>query len=251
MFRFTQRGGEPTTLANVLLRKLRLFERRPDLAARGTYAITSDVDPEVVDLFFARVMGDEAKVVTAANAEQLRDLSDELRFSGFDDEIRAVLDGDWKVRKDLVDLQDRVDKHDMVIEEIQRQVLALKGELQMQWWVTKRAVDVTLDAPEYLKKEIGEAKKEDEDAKSEAGDGENETEASKKELEDAKQESENAKKEVENVKRELENVKKELEDAKKESEIAKTECENAKREGQDAKQESESAKKQLDGIREC
>ena len=123
-------------------------------------------------------MGDEAKVVTADNAEQLRDLSDELRFSGFDDEIRAVLGGDWKVRKDLVDLQDRVDKHDMVIEEIQRQVLALKGELQMQWRVTKRVVDVTLDAPEDLKKEIEEAKKEDEDAKSEAGDTESETEAS-------------------------------------------------------------------------
>ena len=51
---------------------------RPDLAAKGLYAITSDVGREVDEVFFARLMGDEAGVVTADNAEQLRALCDEL-----------------------------------------------------------------------------------------------------------------------------------------------------------------------------
>ena len=100
--------------------KIGLLQRQPDLPAKGRYTIASDVGREVVDLFFRRVMGDETAVATAENAEQLRALCDELGFAGFDDELRALLGGDWKVRRDLVGLRGRVDRHDVVIEELQR-----------------------------------------------------------------------------------------------------------------------------------
>ena len=137
MFPFAHLGRE-VTVPKIFLAKLRLFESRPDLAARGRYTITSDVDREVVDLFFARVLGDQAEVVTADNAEKFRALCDELGFAGFEDEIRALLGGDSKVRRDLVGLQGRVDRHDVIIKELQRRVCALQRELQFQSGVPER-----------------------------------------------------------------------------------------------------------------
>ena len=102
MFCFAQpRTHDNVRIPKRLLSELRLFQTNPDLVAAGRYAITSAVDPEVVDLFFGRVGGDTEKVVTQENAEQLRALCDELGFSGFDDELRAVLGSDWKVRKEF------------------------------------------------------------------------------------------------------------------------------------------------------
>ena len=138
MFTFVQPGGREVTVAKIFLAKLRLFESRPDLAAKGRYTIASRVDREVVDLFFARVSGDNAKVVTGDNAEQLRALCDELGFAGFDDELRALSGGDWKVRRDLVGLRGRVDRHDVVIEELQRRVLELERQLRDQRGVPER-----------------------------------------------------------------------------------------------------------------
>ena len=68
---------------------------------------------------FNDVMGEEM----AENAEQLGVLCDELGFAGFGAEIRALLGGDWKVRRNLAGLRGRVDRHDVIIEELQRRVL--------------------------------------------------------------------------------------------------------------------------------
>ena len=62
--------------------------RGPELPAKGRYTIASGV--EVVDLFFARGMGDEAEIVAADNAEQLWALCDELGFAGFEGDSRRV-----------------------------------------------------------------------------------------------------------------------------------------------------------------
>ena len=118
MFTFAHPPDHEVTLAKIFLAKLRLFESRPDLAAKGRYTITSGVDRDVVDLFFARVMGDEAEVVTADNAEQLRALCDELGFSGFDGEIRAVLGGDVMTKTIRVEIQERLDGHDVRLEDL-------------------------------------------------------------------------------------------------------------------------------------
>ena len=131
MFTFEHpRGGENRVSRN-FWSNIGLLQWRPDLTAKGRY---SDVDRDVIDVFFARVMGDE----TAENAEQLRALCDELGFAGFDDEIHALLGGDWKVRRDLVGLRGRVDRHDVVIEELQWRVLELEQQLRDQRGVPER-----------------------------------------------------------------------------------------------------------------
>ena len=150
MFVFTQpRGNDSQRIAKTLLKEMRLFQRQPELIGAGRYAITSDVDPDVVDLFFARIMGDDTKIVTAENVEQLQQLCDELGFSGFDDEICEVLSSDWRVRKDLVGLHIHVDRHDGVIEELQhqvlvlqRQVLALQRQLRLQSKALRRVEEI-------------------------------------------------------------------------------------------------------------
>ena len=128
MFAFAHPQSGETRVPKIFWNRLGLLQRWPDVAAAGRYTITSDVDREVVDLFFARVMGDEQAVVTVQNAEQLRALGNELGFTGFDDEIRAVLGGDSKARKDFVTLRGRVDRHDVIIEELQRRVLELERQ---------------------------------------------------------------------------------------------------------------------------
>ena len=110
-------------MAKCLLNKLQLFESRPDLASKGTYAIKSEVEPNVLVLFFSRIMGDKREVVTTDNAEQLQNLCDELGFSGFDGEIRAVLGGDdqrWMSSRiaRFFQVQEMVDDHEIVLDEI-------------------------------------------------------------------------------------------------------------------------------------
>ena len=164
MFGFAQpRSLESPRIPRRFLNKLRLFERQPELATKGKYTITSDVDPEVVDLFFARVMGDTAEVVTAENAEQLRALCDELGFSGFDDEIRAVSGSSMKVRRDFMGLRGRVDRHDVVIEELQRRVLELERQLREQ----RRVPETVADVGEICRKAIAEVRREASDLREE------------------------------------------------------------------------------------
>ena len=154
MFTFEQPGGREVPVARILLRKLQLFERRPELAAKGRYTITSNVNREVVDMFFARVMGDDTVVVTEENAEKLQFLCEELGFAGFDDEIRHFLGGDWKVRKDLVDLSGRVDRHDAIIEELQRRVLELEQQLRDQRGVPERVEPLDRSVEEIHRSDV-------------------------------------------------------------------------------------------------
>ena len=92
MFSFIQvRSGETLSVPKKMLSKMDLFQSHPELVESGRYAIKSNVAREVVDMFFARIMGDNSQVVTVENAEEMRQLCNELGFSGFDNEIRAVL----------------------------------------------------------------------------------------------------------------------------------------------------------------
>ena len=132
MFTFAHPATGETRVPRMFLNRIGLFQERPDLAAKGRYTITSDVGREAVDLFFARLLGDDSAVATAETAEQLQALSNELGFAGFEDEIRALLGGDFKVQKDLMGLRGRVDKHDAIIEELRRRVLELEQQLRAQ-----------------------------------------------------------------------------------------------------------------------
>ena len=132
MFQFVPKRGSETGVPKSLLTRFDLFKKRPELVASGRYTIKSDVDPDVFALLMTRVYGGHSDVgVTRENAEQLRTLCDELGFSEFDDEIRGVLGcGDWKVRKEIAGVRDRVDRHDVLIEQLQRRVLELERRLQ-------------------------------------------------------------------------------------------------------------------------
>ena len=158
MFCFSQpRTRDNIRIQRTLLSQLRLFQEKPELIAAGRYAITSDVDPEVVDLFFGRVGGDSAECVTAENAEQLRALSDELGFSGFDDDIRAVWGGNLNVQKALLGLRDRVGRHDVIIEELQRQVFELALQLREQRGVPQRVEAVERRVEEVRRNDVERA----------------------------------------------------------------------------------------------
>ena len=131
MFGFLQPRGAEIRVQRILLRQLQFFQWSPELLQSGRYSITSDVSPDVVDLFFARLGGDMNGIVTPENARQLRELCDELGFSGFDHELGAILGGcNSEVRKQLVTLRDRVDRHSVLLEEQQRRVLELERQLQ-------------------------------------------------------------------------------------------------------------------------
>ena len=81
-------------------------------------------------------------MVTEENAEELQALSEELGFTGFDNEIHAYLDSDLKVRRDLASLHRRVDRYEAVIEQLQRRVLELERLLQAQRGVERTRNDV-------------------------------------------------------------------------------------------------------------
>ena len=133
MFRFVLKRGRETDVPRSFLTRLDLFKRRPELVNAGRYAIQSDVDSDVFGLFMTRLYGGMSDVgVTPENTAQLRALCDELGFSGFDDELRAVLGRgvDLQVRKELLGVRLRVDRHDIIIEEMQRRVLDLERQLQ-------------------------------------------------------------------------------------------------------------------------
>ena len=170
MFSFAQPGSRDNIrIQKKLLSKMHLFQNRPELLNKEKYMITSDVDPEVVDLFFSRVGGDTDAAVTSENAEQLRELCDELGFVGFDDEIRAHLGGNWKLQKDILGLRGQVDRHDVVIEELQRRVFDLERQILEQRRIPERVNAVEMRVDEIRRSDvagaIAEAKKDAEEAK--------------------------------------------------------------------------------------
>ena len=156
MFSFVQPQGPEIRIQRKLLNKLVLFQKRPELFGTGSYTITSGVSPDVVDLFFARVGGDRSEPVASEKVEQLRALCDELGFSGFDDEFRVVISSGSRIEKDLVPLRSRVDRHDVLLEKLQRQVFELERQLQAQRDMQQRVEDVErrIDATDRAVAEI-------------------------------------------------------------------------------------------------
>ena len=131
MFYFALKQGTETGFPKPFLRELGIFKRDPGLMDRGRYAVKTDVDPDVFAMFLAG-LGSEPVDVNLDNVEQLRALCEELGFSKLDDEIRAVLarGGDLRVHKKLASVSGRVDRHDVLIEQLHRRVLELERLLQ-------------------------------------------------------------------------------------------------------------------------
>ena len=158
MFKFVLKRGTATMgVGQKYLNKLELFQKRPELVTEGIYVIQSNVKPEVLDLFLTRVIEEESQPVTSENAEELQALCDELGFPGFDNEIRAVLGpGDWKLRKEVMTVRDRVDRHDVVNEQLQRRVFELERQLQelLMWRQNVEAANGAVSKQEILYKDV-------------------------------------------------------------------------------------------------
>ena len=134
MFRLALKGAGDASIPKAMMSKLDLFKRQPELVNGEKYTIKSNVNRNVLDLFMTRFFGAETtEKVTEENVEELRELCNELGFSGFDDEIRSVLgDGTVIVRRDMMGLRSRVDRHDVIIEELRARITELERQVQKQ-----------------------------------------------------------------------------------------------------------------------
>ena len=128
MLRLLLKDGSRTWAPVSFLGRLGLFQKRPELLKSGNYTIKSAVSLDVLDLFFARVFGTPSPSgVTDENFRSLKMLCDEFGFDGFDSELEAVACGAL-----TRGLKDRVDAHDVAIERLERQMLALRRQNE-QW----------------------------------------------------------------------------------------------------------------------
>ena len=147
MLRLIVKGSAGIIVPKDLLMNLRLFKNNPGLLKGESYVVKAYVDRPVLDFFMVRLCGHTSSdKVTKENVNQLRALCDELGFSGFDDEIRAVLDADDSTsRIDMLHLRGRVDRHDILLERLQRQVFELERRIQRQdEFVTHEALEQRL-----------------------------------------------------------------------------------------------------------
>lgn len=82
---------------------------------------------DVLELFLARLFGrSSSSNVTEEKAEGLEVPCDELGFSGFDAELKAILGvGNTKTQREFAGLVSRVDRHEVLLERVQRQVAEL------------------------------------------------------------------------------------------------------------------------------
>ena len=105
------------------LSHLGLFQRKPELLRGDEYRLESDVTQEILTLFLARVWGDAGShIVTHENWESLIFLCNEFEFGGFDADFRAV----W------AKLRDQMNQKDTQIQDLQRQVRALRSFCGLQ-----------------------------------------------------------------------------------------------------------------------
>ena len=132
MFRLVLKQGGDTSAPKGLLVKLGLFAKHPELLKGDKYVIKSKITRSVLDLFITRLHGfPSPEAVTPENAAQIRALCDELGFSGFDDDVRAALSGgSSRTWESVVGLRGRVDRHDLLLEKLQRQVQELERQLK-------------------------------------------------------------------------------------------------------------------------
>ena len=131
MLRLVLKDGSAVWAPENLLEKFSLFRDRPSLLHADHYAIASNVNQDIVNLLILRASGKQtSQKVTRAIAFPLRQLCDEFGFSGLDGEIAAVLDSNDVCQDNVLDLKARVDGHDAILLQMQRQILALERQLR-------------------------------------------------------------------------------------------------------------------------
>ena len=158
MFTFVPRTGPKIRIPGSFLTKLKLFKTHPELINRGRYEMKSNVNPNIVDLFFSRLLGaKDTEHVTEENAGQLMELCNELGFAGFDEILAGLGDEYSQTRRELASLRGHVNEHDVILADLQRQVFALQRQLLMQRVVSQQVAVLEkklTDTATDLRKEI-------------------------------------------------------------------------------------------------
>ena len=158
MFRLIVKGSGGMIVPRDLLVNLRLFKNNPSLLRGESYVIKADVDRRVFEFFMIRLCGHTtSEKVTKENADQIRALCNELGYSGFDDEVRAALDSSDSTQKvEMLHLRSRVDRHEVLLEKVQRQLFELERRIQRQdEFATLEAVEKRLyETAQAVRQEI-------------------------------------------------------------------------------------------------
>ena len=134
MLKLVLNGGGEFRAPKATLSRLGLFREHPELLELDEYRIRCDVSQDILDMVLVRVFGAPSPIpVTPENAVQLRSLCDELGFSEFDEDIRAVVNGgESRMRREVLDLRERVHRLEMMMERTMSQVANIERLLRGQ-----------------------------------------------------------------------------------------------------------------------
>ena len=131
MLRLVLKDGSAIWAPENLLENFSLFKNHPSLLHADHYRIASNVNQDIVNLLILRASGKQTdQKVTRDIAAPLKELCDEFGFTGLDGEISAALGSNAVCHDSSLDLKARVDSHDAILEQMQRQILALQRELR-------------------------------------------------------------------------------------------------------------------------
>ena len=144
MLRLVLKDGSGSWAAKSFLEKLDSFKNQPELLNADEYSVSSEVRLETLDMVLSRVFGRKGGAkVTAENAQEVKALCKELGFAGLDSEVREVLgDPTSAVPRDVLELKGRVNRHDVLLERLQRQVFELESQLRALSGVPQQVVAV-------------------------------------------------------------------------------------------------------------
>lgn len=131
--RIVCQDGSEVMVPNMFREKISLFQN-PDIIRDGSYNLQCRASVRTLNLLLSRVYDESAQVeITANNVDELRALTQELGFTGIDQELRAFVTGgaqeeESDMRRELLELRERTVRQDRVVMEMHRQLNELVRE---------------------------------------------------------------------------------------------------------------------------
>ena len=115
--------GTEVRLPRRCLEKLSLF-KDPEIAKASSYTLQCKASPQVVNIRLDQVDGESEVPITESNFEELRNLCQELGFSGLDEEL-SKFSPRLRSRDKAGTLQKRVNEHDKRIPDCENELCSL------------------------------------------------------------------------------------------------------------------------------
>ena len=118
--------GSEVRITKPYFEKMTLFDN-PEIVRSRSYTLQCKASPQLVNLLLDRIDGDLEMKITDSNFDQLQSLCRELGFSGLDKEL-AEFERQSGANGTIGALEDRLDEHDVEIEEFHRQLCDMKNQ---------------------------------------------------------------------------------------------------------------------------